>query len=211
MGIMDRWTCPRLRQPDRDVRRTNPSVRVDRWLAGWWAAPVFGAPTACDTAADGRNWPTASGGSSCQLSELPSRQKMTRAPGCLRRTPPGPAALSGKCRRRRAASERRAIVAGVTFPLEALSAAVAVRVETWVRLEMRWHTRLIQPNYGKPVVSVELDPGRALAPRRASGPAHRWPARVGARTVGCRTRCGRPTERSRRYRAAARSRRARDH
>jgi hypothetical protein len=88
---------------------------------------------------------------------------MTRAPGCLRRTPPGPAALSGKCRRRRAASERRAIVAGVTFPLEALSAAVAVRVETWVRLEMRWRTRPIQPDCDKSVVSVEFESSAWLA------------------------------------------------
>lgn len=71
--------------------------------------------------------------------------------------------VCGRCGRRRAASERRAIVAGVTFPLEALSAAVTARVETWARLEMRWHTRPIQPNYGKPVVSVEFESSAWLA------------------------------------------------
>ena len=52
---------------------------------------------------------------------------------------------------------------GVTFRLEALSAAVAARVEAWVRLEMRWHTRPIQPNYGKPVVSVDFESSAWLA------------------------------------------------
>jgi hypothetical protein len=51
----------------------------------------------------------------------------------------------------------------VTFPLEALSAAVTAHVETWARLEMRWHTRPIQPNYGKPVVSVEFESSAWLA------------------------------------------------
>ncbi|MEV0880274.1 hypothetical protein AB0I85_20875 [Micromonospora echinofusca] len=51
----------------------------------------------------------------------------------------------------------------MTFPLEALSAAVTARVETWARLEMRWHTRPIQPNYGKPVVSVEFESSAWLA------------------------------------------------
>ena len=59
--------------------------------------------------------------------------------------------------------ERRAIVAGATFPLEALSAAVTARVETWARLEMRWHMRPIHPNYGKPVVSVEFESSAWLA------------------------------------------------
>ena len=67
------------------------------------------------------------------------------------------ALTAARCGRRRADSECCAIVAGVTFPLEALSAAVTARVETWARLEMRWHTRPIQPNYGKPVASVELE------------------------------------------------------
>jgi hypothetical protein len=51
----------------------------------------------------------------------------------------------------------------VTFPLEVLSAAVAARAETWAHLEMRWHTRPIQPNYGKPVVSVEFESSAWLA------------------------------------------------
>jgi hypothetical protein len=59
--------------------------------------------------------------------------------------------------------ERRAIVAGVTSPLEALPAAVTARVETWARLEMRWHMRPIHPNYGKPVVSVEFESSAWLA------------------------------------------------
>ncbi|WP_165945089.1 hypothetical protein [Micromonospora sp. KC723] len=45
----------------------------------------------------------------------------------------------------------------MTFPPEVLSIAVAARAETWAHLEMRWHTRPIQPNYGKPVVSVEFE------------------------------------------------------
>jgi hypothetical protein len=45
----------------------------------------------------------------------------------------------------------------VTFPLEALSVAVAARAETWTRLAMHWRMRPIEPNYGKPVVSVELE------------------------------------------------------
>jgi hypothetical protein len=51
----------------------------------------------------------------------------------------------------------------VTFPLEALSAAVAARMETWTRLEMRWHVRPIQPNYGKPVVRIDFDSPAWLA------------------------------------------------
>jgi hypothetical protein len=51
----------------------------------------------------------------------------------------------------------------VTFPLAALSAAVTARVEIWVRLEMRWHTRPIQPNYGKPFVRVDFESSAWLA------------------------------------------------
>src|SRR4051812_8320870 len=59
--------------------------------------------------------------------------------------------------------ERHAINASMTFPLEALSAAVTARVETWARLEMRWHMRPIHPNYGEPVVSVEFESSAWLA------------------------------------------------
>jgi len=45
----------------------------------------------------------------------------------------------------------------VTLPLEALAAAITARADTWARLELRWHTRPIQPNDGKPVVSVEFE------------------------------------------------------
>jgi hypothetical protein len=62
-----------------------------------------------------------------------------------------------------AASVWRAIVAGVTFPLEALCAAVTARVETRARLGMRWHTRPVQANYGKPVVGVEFESSAWLA------------------------------------------------
>jgi hypothetical protein len=62
-----------------------------------------------------------------------------------------------------AARVRHAIVAGVTFPLEALSAAVTARVETWARLEMRWQTGPIQPNHGRPVVSVGFESSAWLA------------------------------------------------
>lgn len=62
-----------------------------------------------------------------------------------------------------AARARRAIVARVTFPLEALSVAVTARAETWARLEIRWHARPIQPNYGKPVVSADFESSAWLA------------------------------------------------
>ena len=62
-----------------------------------------------------------------------------------------------------AARVRRAIVARVTFPLEALSVAVTARAETWARLEIRWHARPIQPNYGKPVVSADFESSAWLA------------------------------------------------
>lgn len=45
----------------------------------------------------------------------------------------------------------------MTFPLEALSAAVTVRDETWERLGMRWRVRPVEPNHGKPVVGVEFE------------------------------------------------------
>ena len=48
-------------------------------------------------------------------------------------------------------------MAGVTFPLELLSAAVAARAETWAHLEMRWHTRPLNPNHEKAVVTVEIE------------------------------------------------------
>jgi hypothetical protein len=51
----------------------------------------------------------------------------------------------------------------VTFPLESLSTAVAVRVEAWTRLEMRWHSGPIQPNHGKPVVRVDFESPAWLA------------------------------------------------
>ncbi|MEU5950468.1 hypothetical protein ABZ793_33695 [Micromonospora sp. NPDC047465] len=51
----------------------------------------------------------------------------------------------------------------MTFPLEALSVAVTARAETWARLKMRWHARPIQPNYGKPVVSVDFESSAWLA------------------------------------------------
>lgn len=47
---------------------------------------------------------------------------------------------------------RRAIVAGVTFPLETLATAIGARDETWGRLGLVWHTRPVDPNHGKPVV-----------------------------------------------------------
>lgn len=51
----------------------------------------------------------------------------------------------------------------MTFALEALSAAVAARAETWLRLEMRRRMHPIQPNFGKPVVSVEFESSAWLA------------------------------------------------
>jgi hypothetical protein len=52
---------------------------------------------------------------------------------------------------------------GVTFPLKAVSTTVAARVETWTRLQMHWRTRPIQPNHGKPTVSVEIESSAWLA------------------------------------------------
>ncbi|MDT5027909.1 MAG: hypothetical protein QOE61_4335 [Micromonosporaceae bacterium] len=45
----------------------------------------------------------------------------------------------------------------MTFPLEALSAAVAARAETWQRLGMIWHVRPVAPNHGKAVVGSEFE------------------------------------------------------
>jgi hypothetical protein len=79
----------------------------------------------------------------------------------------------GQLRMSAAARARRAIVSRVTFSLEALSVAVAARVETWARLEMRWHARSIQPNYGKPVVSVDFESSAWLARSRSGSAARR--------------------------------------
>lgn len=51
----------------------------------------------------------------------------------------------------------------MTFPLEVVPTAVTARTEAWARLEMRWHTHPIQPNHGKPVVSVEFESSAWLA------------------------------------------------
>ena len=59
-------------------------------------------------------------------------------------------------------TERYAIVAGVTFPLEALSVAVTARAEIWSRLAMSWRMRPVHPNHGKPVVGVGLDSAKWL-------------------------------------------------
>jgi hypothetical protein len=45
----------------------------------------------------------------------------------------------------------------VTFALEALSAAITARAETWAQLGVVWHTRSIDPNHGKPVVISEFE------------------------------------------------------
>ncbi len=45
----------------------------------------------------------------------------------------------------------------MTFPLEALSAAVSARAETWARLGLVWRTRPIDPNHDKPVVVGEFE------------------------------------------------------
>jgi hypothetical protein len=50
-----------------------------------------------------------------------------------------------------------AIVATMAFPLETLSPAVGERAEIWTGLDMSWRALPIQPNYGKPVVSVQLE------------------------------------------------------
>lgn len=51
----------------------------------------------------------------------------------------------------------------MTFPLESLAAAVTARDETWARLEMVWHARPAQSNFGKTVVSSQLECASWLA------------------------------------------------
>ncbi|WP_428963115.1 hypothetical protein [Micromonospora fluostatini] len=51
----------------------------------------------------------------------------------------------------------------MTFPLEALPAAVLARTQTWARLGMTWHTRPIEPNHGTPIVISEFESTSWLA------------------------------------------------
>jgi hypothetical protein len=44
----------------------------------------------------------------------------------------------------------------LTLPLQILAPAVEGRTETWARLEMARRALPVHPNYGKPVVRVEL-------------------------------------------------------
>lgn len=46
---------------------------------------------------------------------------------------------------------------GVTFPLEAVSAAITARADTWSQLDLVWHMRPVAPNHGKAVVLCELE------------------------------------------------------
>lgn len=45
----------------------------------------------------------------------------------------------------------------MAFPLEALTAAITARAETWARAGIVWHTRPIDPNHGKAVVVSEFE------------------------------------------------------
>lgn len=51
----------------------------------------------------------------------------------------------------------------MAFPLEALPAAVAARIEIWTQLGIVFRTRSILPNHGKPVVGSECASATWLA------------------------------------------------